>query len=375
MSGCPREARAPGGAEGDLKARCVLLIANGTKIPKIRWQFTVAYLNLKSPTPPDLEPFRFARDWKRFGRVIFPSRRNLEEDGIDFLREQEMALFNERIAVEPTATVYHYAGQSACLGILESKKFWASHIEFLNDFSEYQHAISVSTEVLEELSQSADPILREFSSIATEKLKTLDEFPYFIVSFSQLGDSISQWRSYAGNGPGFSLGFDGWKLEKHAKDSEHLFGKCIYDRKEQESFIRQLVAIYTKDFITYFPFFGHGEINGDLCQTRAELVVESISSIAPFFKHPEFKEESEWRLIIKNRTLTPKFRPGTSGIIPYVEENIESLLQNGLKSVKTKPVRDPDFLERGLIFLLRAQGWQDPEKMIKRSGIPYRELP
>src|SRR5687767_1939033 len=41
----------------------------------------------------------------------------------------------------PPAILYHYTSQAGLLRIIKNRNLWASHIRFLNDAAEYDHAI------------------------------------------------------------------------------------------------------------------------------------------------------------------------------------------------------------------------------------------
>ena len=127
--------------------------------------------------------------------------------------------------------LYHYTDQKGLIGILQSRNIWASHIRYLNDSSEGKLFIKRFSELLKEAGTEKKTVK------IMENL--VDQQHVFIASFSELGDSLSQWRAYSGGGGVYSIGFSRDFLCKvntdflsiHAKHFYKIntpFGRCIY---------------------------------------------------------------------------------------------------------------------------------------------------
>src|ERR1035438_1214814 len=120
--------------------------------------------------------------------------------------------------------LYHYTTQYGLLGILKHKCIWATHIRYLNDTSEGN---IVSQVIFEEFSSRYNTApLFQMLGMATAKpagaVESVDEDALgqgttmaswvtsqnvFVSSFSENGDSLSQWRAYSERSGGYSIGF------------------------------------------------------------------------------------------------------------------------------------------------------------------------
>ena len=113
----------------------------------------------------------------------------------------------------PDGLLYHYTDEKGLLGILQSDCLWATHYRFLNDATERQGALDffVAIDQMYSKEQDTSPSYWGALRASLEKLAQLAD-PY-LVSFSEEGevsefpgDRLSQWRGYALNRQGFSLG-------------------------------------------------------------------------------------------------------------------------------------------------------------------------
>ena len=70
-------------------------------------------------------------------------------------------------------TLYHYTGIGALLGMVETRKIWASHAYYLSDSSEILHACDVLMRVLSEdvdnYSEKEKDFVKEFKSLVELK--------------------------------------------------------------------------------------------------------------------------------------------------------------------------------------------------------------
>ncbi len=130
----------------------------------------------------------------------------------------------------------------------------------------------------------------------------------FISSFSEQSDLLSQWRGYADDGRGFSIGFNKIILE---------------DVGSLEKVQYCSLSSVPENILE--------EINKDLTSLGlAKLSFEYnqlIEKYAPILKNHKFSEESEWRMIErifkKDDLSSIKWRNSSNKIIPYIEKNFE----------------------------------------------------
>lgn len=109
--------------------------------------------------------------------------------------------------------LYHYTDAGGFTGIVQYGKLWATDIRFLNDPLELKYAWEALLTALEaaksekpEYSEAYDAALQAIS-MANAAYPDEIEDSIFSTSFSEDGDELGQWRSYADDARGVALGF------------------------------------------------------------------------------------------------------------------------------------------------------------------------
>src|SRR5687768_10197869 len=148
-------------------------------------------------------------------------------------------LFNAKISKIPRI-LYHYTDAAGLIGMLESGLVWGTDYRFLNDKSELAHTRSLVHAMLEEkLSNPLDEISRSlYSEILKIQREGLDQSA-FIFSLSEEEDDLSQWRGYAREGNGFTIGLCGQSIYRTSEPDSAAFGFCKveYNHDGQRSVI------------------------------------------------------------------------------------------------------------------------------------------
>lgn len=187
-------------------------------------------------------------------------------------------------------TLYHYTDLNALLGIIQNKKLWLTGAYNLNDHQEIKWALSKIYEKLVEYNERCSDNRAE---LCWQLIELSVGVPY-ICSLSEAPDLLSQWRAYASNGDGVSIG-----LKKEAlpasnrlpinsiipKDSLSLH-KVIYQETTQNEIIDNLLG----------KLFQFKELNSE-AHTQMSLIASNLSGIVSLFKNEAFYEEQEWRII------------------------------------------------------------------------------
>jgi Protein of unknown function (DUF2971) len=164
--------------------------------------------------------------------------------------------------------LYHYTSNEGLQGIIENDNIWATHIRFLNDYTEFIQAFkeeylgALTDSFLAGLPESVDEKARQMIKVVLSKrrfpgLQKIIEsngHESFVCSFTGTtpginaapqsrgdpGDRLSQWRGYSRSSQGFSLGFDRELLKKQIervgdpqkqKTKAQLL-ECRYDDQE-----------------------------------------------------------------------------------------------------------------------------------------------
>ena len=139
----------------------------------------------------------------------------------------------------------------------------------------------------------AADICRQFVEWLTHRV---DHGPLvFVVSFTEKGNLLSQWRGYTPHGQGVSLGFTTEHITTAAAAASFQLGRCIYDLETQDRRVADLLghivagataagpspAVHVSQ--NYHPYFT--QIEGQILR------------ICALFKNPSFDEEVEWRAV------------------------------------------------------------------------------
>lgn len=280
------------------------------------------------------------------------------------------------------SAVYHYTDTQGLLGILESGKLWATDYRYLNDSSELLYTYRLASQLAREaLDGSHGPLAQRFLEEvgSAPRPDVYVETPYYLCCFSEIDNSLSQWRAYGGK-QGFSLQFPG-----------DISQFPIAAGQGQNPGITLLKVIYDQDFHRqYLTSLISGLV--DLCSSELlEYQVhqvgerEALDGILPFwwgqqdrvcyrFKHPDFAVENEWRLVIWGSQYTEQFRQGAT-ITPYIDLELfsfgypttpESTGSLPLSAVRHGPSNLPTETKLALGRLLVARGY--PENTCSRLG-------
>jgi hypothetical protein len=209
---------------------------------------------------------------------------------------------------------------------------------------------------------------------------------------SEDGDLLSQWRGYAADATGVSIGFSKDYLEQLAEAgrSQEKTGFTLqrveYDYEIQESLIKP-TYIEIKKLINEgaFKFFGKRslfDVRGDDEVKRdnekikgafSQLSMTMLTLFAKIFllKTSAFREEREWRLIsyfVKTGDDICSFRALNDRIIPYREfELLESESGSIVKVILGPKNTTPNYVIESFV---KQRGF--PSVTILRSEATYR---
>ncbi|MFM2478864.1 DUF2971 domain-containing protein [Celerinatantimonas sp. MCCC 1A17872] len=275
------------------------------------------------------------------------------------LRPLIQQLFNQ----PPKATLYHYTTFSGLLGIVRSQVLWASDVRYMNDAAELHHTLDLLTDAIQDRiigGEAKAPLLAHFGQWINERLN--QGHMLFAASFRANGNLLSQWRGYSSVGKGVSLGFHPQHISQWAKDQHFEIGRCIYDTYRQTQLVQQAIDSVCQINLPEDELFA--------------AVETDLLRLAVLLKHPSFREEDEWRVIlpITHQELDPrvKFREGTYMLKPYTEFGLQCASQPmALEHVYLGPTPDSTLSINSLRLFFR-QHQMMPARGIEDSQIPYR---
>lgn len=100
-------------------------------------------------------------------------------------------------------TLYHYTSSSAFVEIIKNNSIWLSDLSLSNDYKEGKIVMETVDRLLDDANLKTNQ--KEFIKDALMSLE--NNFSCYGFCLSQNPDQLSQWRGYADDGSGFSIGF------------------------------------------------------------------------------------------------------------------------------------------------------------------------
>jgi hypothetical protein len=284
--------------------------------------------------------------------------------------------------------LYHYTTQEGLLGIVKNRSLWTTSILHLNDSTEFNYAFSLVRRKLALKVSKGDTesfyqrALGYLGEVSAQKGSTV-----YVGSFSEDGDSLSQWRGYTNNGIGFSVGFREADLQSLASKQNYRLVKCVYDENEQDEIISRLIKetealLVTGSLVKAFAKAFATPLSWPIAVTT-ELTAElpaflrfylKLLEIASLLKHPSFQDEKEWRVVGKFRALgeDSKFRAGKSMLIPYREFNLENEGHElGVAEIFVGPTPHVELAKASVKQLVECKKTLNPED-VRVSKVPFR---
>ncbi|MEA3476534.1 MAG: DUF2971 domain-containing protein [Candidatus Cloacimonadota bacterium] len=226
-------------------------------------------------------------------------------------------------------SLYHYSNQAGLMGILKSKKIWATNILYFNDSMEFKYASQLIRREFRQIFSSNDKNKNAFYDLI-DRSNILKEYEVYVSSFSREKDLLSQWRAYCPKNDGYSIGFKFDELSKYSTQlSQSILLPCVYNQKDKKNIIDNLKQFVLSELINIL------ELNKN-SKSQIEDKLESLSNtytkmfllVVSVLKDDSFSEEKEWRIIYfkskKEDSTLINFRAGTSTIIPYVELELKT---------------------------------------------------
>lgn len=210
--------------------------------------------------------------------------------------------------------LYHYSGNIKCFSILSNKNIRLSDIRKSNDTAELQIFYPAIIYAIED-EYKKDPFDFKYErhtnseavSVLLKSIKETIETAFdegkltsFVLCLSEEGDLLSQWRGYADNGKGCSIGFDKEELQKFCDSSKEVFKleKIQYLTKEKTDALIREKAKTLKERLLYHYNNYKEHFPKQPVRIFSGLLFDIIDEIGKtiIYKSVGFSEEKEWRL-------------------------------------------------------------------------------
>jgi hypothetical protein len=285
---------------------------------------------------------------------------------------------SKRIFDTPPEILYHYTDQVGLLGILEKRAAWATHIRYLNDAQEFDHACGMIAQWVEDQRKAAAISDREAETLSAG-VADAQNGSTFVFSLSENQNLLSQWRAYGGQAGGFAIGFRTGALLQNAKVE---LGKCLYG-SEPRSLLSEWLALGSNEHRKYLARGTRPPEAGDPYGDFRQNFRAGVSRLAPFLKHEAFTDEHEWRAAVtREHPWTGAWtgenalvRPGPWSLRPYVPIPLTAGKgrdgwRDEIAEIWVGPSRDDVLSEAAVLATLRCHDVKGVE--VRRSGHPYR---
>lgn len=283
-------------------------------------------------------------------------------------------------------TLYHYCSSSTFASIVNNNSIWLSSLSLSNDYMEGKFV----TQTFERLLAQSNISAEEMDTIRRAIQMAEEIFDGLGFCLSKEPDLLSQWRGYADDGQGFSIGFSKTYLEALSKaknDGEPIFRLCqvIYEPEEHEAALRptydQIKGMVESGSLKMLKYGLLTMPDEDTMKKNREDHIESTKqlwykALSAFrtvytLKNKAFKEEVEWRLISylsREFEDSASYRATGNRLVPYRDLPLKDLGQKRISKVYIGPknITPNHVVEK----FLRQCGHPDVE--VHRSSATYR---
>lgn len=280
--------------------------------------------------------------------------------------------------------IFHYTDINGLKGILESRGFWLSEAQFLNDAEEIYNGVNIAKLLIEKLlTKKRYSIFHNILINTLSKLENSDFKHHYIASFSLKQDDLEQWRAYAKNGSGICIGFD----PKAQTNYPHFpqsniwsLNKVIYDDKVKIWILHSIIAEY---FFEYKKDISEGFLEWSE-YGYIESLAFSLSNLFILFKNKAFASEQEIRLVYTQEPLhlfNKKYYRNTKNVlVPYICTNDTKLKHNNGEKIEVDllpiskiivgPTINQDATIKSIKYFVQDIGYSTD--IVQSSHIPYR---
>ena len=275
---------------------------------------------------------------------------------------------------EVPSVLYHYTTATGLIGIMTSRRLWATDILYLNDASELDYTFDLFRQALTESPLSSrlrlpalnmDP-MEIIISAGTQVSKSVAHV--CVASLCEDPDLLSQWRGYSHGTAGFAIGF---KSRELVADGRLDLKQIEYSQRVHKKAIQSLVDEVDHEIDLTTP----EGIKSAFDSKRWSALFVRVLGLASEYKHPKFNQEAEWRA--RSDRLLHKgmlIRETSLGLTPYVTLKVSDPDDKFalVSDIVIGPCREPELSERAVRSLLGATGLDQDAVNVVHSEIPLR---
>lgn len=313
--------------------------------------------------------------------------------------------------------IYHYCDNKKMANILASKTLRMCDITKSNDYGEVKLFFPGILDALQD-EYMIDPFVLEYEGEYDEKAfngllqREYDFLEHefnkggvtnFVVCFCEEGDVLSQWRGYANDGKGCSLGFSIDELRNYCSKYNNIITLEPVEYKTSEQMDEIIIKKARKILCTMknmqeelkeeFISANTNEKTDKLLGFYFHQMIVAVLMDSLKYKDMSFNEEKEWRMYFKQQIYKdPKhiyrdeednifwdetihlirnkveFNITDDDLIPYYPIDIKVISENSIKKIIAGPKNNILLKD----FQLYVKSNELPEIEFKYSKIPYR---
>lgn len=288
-------------------------------------------------------------------------------------------------------TLYHYTNASGAMGIFQGKSLWLNPHEGMNDKKEFLHAIDLLGRYLDGYIEQYFNITRSRSlKLADLVIGKISRCEFYILSFTEEPDLLSQWRAYGNSNGSVSIGLNVNELISGARSFQFhdvgasrffFFDKCEYSEDRQKSAIEDAVKDASNESL---------HVGYDDDDVHIYHLYVSLMRRIPFFKTAGFSEEREWRVALLfsdkpardgilglkteedgrvNKIFKLMLRSSDKGLINYVSWDISDVFTRAIKRAIIGPTDYAELNTKAYHVLLQKTG---VKAEVESSKISFR---
>ena len=320
-----------------------------------------------------------------------------------------------KFALEVTQTrpsvniAYHYTDINGFLGLMNSREWWLSNVNFMNDRSEVSDGISVFRHEIVKCMKRELPKDQQYCLERVDNLLSygksdgswaIDKSDIYAMCFCTEGDLLTQWKSYGDDGAGISIGFDLQKLfrsrlmplnlynEDIAKgispdemlphdEALPMLQQAVYDVDIKIEIAAHIINSLLEDTKKLMKDEHYDVSLNMLCSEYTDVIYRYIS----IFKNESFFSELELRYVysvfINSKKLAIDFRQRKGYLLPFLkfkllDVNCRPLFELPISDIVVGPSAKQADLLNSIKYFLRESGNSTLEKTLRLSNIPYR---
>lgn len=199
--------------------------------------------------------------------------------------------------------VWHYTSSDVFSQIVEGKTtLYATHYKFLNDSKECEYGRKRVESLIESVSKkykTTDSLKQRIETLRSLDINIDDVYTFCL---SKEADKLSLWRSYTPHG-GYCIGFSKKEMAKVItnESTKNMFVSCPFFTKFPNDTNRSYdILIYS---CLYDEEVIHQNIIKSLLKEEDTIKTKCLQIIYALAKHPSFKDESEFRIVLVGKNL------------------------------------------------------------------------